>query len=49
MFESVSLRREGRVDLSELTSIRLGISALKFHQYVNSTELIMRSGDSEMK
>ncbi|KAM7453239.1 hypothetical protein BLSTO_06018 [Blastocystis sp. subtype 1] len=36
-------------NLSELTSIRLGISALKFHQYVNSTELIMRSGDGEMK
>ena len=42
------LKKEWRIDLPELTSIRLGDSAFYF-KYGDSTELIMRSDDDEMK
>ena len=42
------LKREWWLDLPELTSIRLGNDAFKF-KHDDSTELIMRSGDDEMK
>ena len=42
-----SLKREWRLDLPELTSIRLGNSAFCFNG--DSSELIMRSDDDEMK
>ena len=42
------LKREWRIDLPELISIRLGDSAFQFKDYY-STELIMRSDDDEMK
>ena len=43
------LKREWWLDLPELTSIRLGKSAFRFKYDDESTELIMRSGDDEMK
>ena len=42
------LKRECWVDLPELTSIRLGYDAFCFKDD-ESTELIMRSDDDEMK
>ena len=35
------------LDLPELASIQLGVIALRFYYYDESTELIMRSGDGE--
>ena len=42
------LKREWWLDLPELTSIQLGAHAFCFN-HSDSTELIMRSGDDEMK
>ena len=42
------LKREWWIDLPELTSIRFGTHAFWFNGLI-STELIMRSGDDEMK
>ena len=43
------LKREWWIDLPELNSIRLGESAFQFKYDDESTELIMRSGDDEMR
>ena len=43
------LKREWWLDLPELTSIRFGFFAFTFKYGDDSSELIMRSGDDEMK